>query len=147
MTPAELALLGLAPGDLLPVGGRVYLLEARSGTGTSQYWLNVFGPLLQARYGVSFHPGSLNLWHVDPIELEHPLLLRGNNHDGYFAPVILDEIAIGIALKHSCSEPKFLEVFSPVQLRTRLGGLEDRGHVPVRLLAGSELATIGPTGA
>jgi hypothetical protein len=139
ITPPELALLGLAPGDALPPGGRGLDLELRSGSGTSYAWINLFGPIF-VREGITFHPGSLNLFAPNELHLESPRKLTVDGQDGFFAPIILDESAVGVAFKHSGSEPNFVEVFSPIHLRSRLRGAADHSTVHVRLLPGTAMA-------
>jgi len=133
-----MALLGLRPSDPLPEGGQRLTLSVRSGSGTAASWTGLFGPALEARYHVVLEPGSLNLWADAPILWQDPVHIIESTVTGEFCPVILEECAVGVAFRANKATPTYLEVLSPVHLRTRLN-LSDGQPITVRLLPGSFL--------
>ena len=138
ITKEELALIGLHPGAPLPEGGvqvvTTYNKKGKSRTGTSSAYLHFLNPLFHARCDVEFCPGSFNLWTEGTAPLGEPLRLP----EGEFWPVILEERAIGVVFRQGNDVPDYLEVFSPVNLKDRLG-VKDEQSVNVRLLPGSVL--------
>ncbi len=142
VTPEELALLGLALVDPLPVGGQVLEVEVRSGNGTASMWSYMYGPIFHERLGIpSLWPGTLNLWAISPVTWENPAQYWLHE----FCPIVLEERAIGLVLRWAdpppprSRTPDFLEVLSPVELRPRLGNLENGQKISVRLLSGDLL--------
>jgi len=139
LTREEFALLGLPAASMLPGGGQHLALEVRSGNGSASRWTCLFGPPFHERFGVTFWPGSLNLWASAPIGWDTPFRLTAGGVAGEFCPVILEEAAVGVAFRAPPYTPSYLEVLSPVELRPRLGGLVNGQVVRVRLLRGDTL--------
>lgn len=92
-----------------------------------------------ARGPVRAAPGSLNLWASHEIVWESPVRLVAGGFLAKFCPVVLEEVAAGVAFRAPPYTLKYLEVLSPVELRPRLGGLEDGKMISVRLLSGDVL--------
>jgi hypothetical protein len=138
ITPAELALIRLRPGESLPSDGAsavaTYNKEGKPRTGSSYVHADVFNPLFQARCGVQLVRGSFNLWTKGAAPLGEPARLP----EGEFWPIILEEQAVGVVFRRGNAVPDFLEVFSPVSLKDRLKA-EDGMQVNVRLLPGTLL--------
>ena len=86
-------------------------------------------------------PPSLSpLWSEAPLEWERPMpVSTGDYPAGQFCPVILEEVAVGLAFRANSDTPTFLEVLSPVCLREHISNRHDGASIPIRLLAGSEL--------
>ena len=63
----------------------------------------------------------------------------GDYPAGQFCPVILEEVAVGLAFRANSDTPTFLEVLSPVCLREHISNRHDGASIPIRLLAGSKL--------
>jgi hypothetical protein len=135
ITAEEWAIIRLRPGDSLPEGGTqvvaIYNKEGKPRTGTSYILADAINPVFRERCGVEFVRGSFNLWTDGEAPLGEPLRLL----IGEFWPVILEEQAIGVVFRRGDTVPDFLEVFSPVTLKDRLG-VEDGRPVSVRLLPG-----------
>ena len=127
-------------GDPLPSGGQTLHLALRSGTGSARSWTALFTELFRTQFGVHLEPGTLHLWAEEPIRWENPLQLPVAGIVGEFCPVILEERAIGVALRGNKAMPYFLEILSPVYLRARLPDSHDEATVEVRLLGGEFLA-------
>ena len=100
-----------------------------------------FRPPFNELFGVTLWPGSLNLWASEPIAWDDPFGLSAAGVAGEFCPVVLEEVAVGVAFRAPPYTPEYLEVLSPVELRPRLGGLQDGQMVGVRLLSGDLLRT------
>jgi hypothetical protein len=139
VTPEELALLRLPAEAELPRGGEQLTLALRSGHGSASTWTYLFGPSFYEQFGITFWPGSLNLWGPRPITWDRPYCLVAGGVTGQFCPVILEEVAVGVAFRAQPFTLEYLEVLSPVELRPRLGGLQDEQMVRVRLLSGDLL--------
>lgn len=140
ITPEELVLFGLAPGSPLPQGGKPLVLTLRSNSGSAQIHTDRLAPMVRTLFGIELYPGSLNLWSEAPLEWERPMpVSTGDYPAGQFCPVILEEVAVGLAFRANSDTPTFLEVLSPVCLREHISNRHDGASIPIRLLAGSEL--------
>jgi hypothetical protein len=140
-SPEEFALLSLSSDAPLPAGGqplRGKLLGGADTNSSANEWTKIFNPLFAARLDVTFHPGSFNL-RVEPLSWESPWSQWIGDRDWEFCPVIIEERAIGLAVRANRDCPDLLEVASPVHLRTALGGLAIGTQVNARLLAGRPL--------
>ncbi len=140
MTAEEFALFGLAVGDLLPIGGQVLDVEVRSGNGSASIWSYLYSPIFKQMFGIaSLWPGTLNLWADSAPKWEKPAQYA--THE--FCPIILADRAIGVVLRWADPSkprtPEFLEVLSPVELRPRLGNVQNGQKIEVRLLPGDLL--------
>ncbi len=140
LTQGELAILGLTDGEALTSGGQLLEVEVRSGSHTSKSWTDALGSVFRGAWGIELFPGSLNLWADDPIAWEKPACVGGGGKSWDLCPVVLDERAVGVAIRANRERPLYLEVISPVGLRSRLDDLPDGRIIPVRLLPGDVLA-------
>jgi len=138
LSPQEMALLGLKSGDPLPSGGYSLMVTVQSGSGTADRWTKMFGPVFAARCGISLHPGSLNLWADNNISWDGPREMSVGATTGEFCPVILEELAVGVAFRVNRETPRYLETMSPRSLRSHLN-LRDGQRIAVRLLPGAAL--------
>ena len=141
MTDAEFAILGVPPGGELPSSGEHLSVKVDKGHGSAAIWTTQFGPVILERFGIELHPGSLNLWAENPVEWRDPVSLSADGMRAEFCPVVLEEVAVGMAFRGNRERPCYLEVFSPVGLRDRLGGLTDGQWISVRLLSGRDFAS------
>ena len=133
-----MALLGLKSGDALPAGGYSLVVTVQSGSGTAETWTEMFGTVFAERYGISLHPGSLNLWANHNISWDQPREIAVENGIGEFCPVILEEAAVGVAFRMNRETRHYLETLSPISLRSHLS-LRDGQRISVRLLPGGSL--------
>lgn len=140
MTRSEYALIGLQPQDRLPTGGQRLHLTVCSGTGTAAAWTNELQPFFTSTYGVQLENGSLNLWADSPIEWQQPRAGPRNLRAWELCPVVLEEKAIGVAIRGNRETLRKLEIVSPARLRQRLGNVTDGTVISVRLLPGTVLA-------
>ena len=136
-----MGLLGLKSGDPLPSGGYSFVVTVKSGDASAQSWTDIFGPLFAARCGITLQPGSLNLWADHNISWDRPReIISVESSTGEFCPVVIEETAVGVAVRMNHQTPRFLETLSPVGLRNQLH-LRDGQRIAVRLLPGSSLAS------
>jgi hypothetical protein len=139
LTAQELLLIGAKPGSTLPSGGLDLIGTLYSGSGSASSWTSLFNPFFAPRFGLTFINGSLNLRLDAPIEWDDPHHFEIGGRTWEFCPLILAEVAIGLAFRGNRDRVDLLEVASPVFLRERLGGASDGTRVPLRLLAGTFL--------
>ena len=135
-----MALLGLKSGDPLPSGGYSLVVTVQSGSGTAGMSTKMFGPEFAERCGISLHPGSLNLWADNNISWDGPREIAVGAATGEFCPVILEELAVGVAFRMNRQTPRYLETMSPISLRSQLH-LRDGQRIAVRLLPGAALGS------
>jgi hypothetical protein len=138
LTPEELALLGLRPGDPLPGGGQRVVAAYQSGHGSASVHTQALAPYFRGRWGVELWPGSLNLHAQIEVEMANPHLYQ----DWMMCPIILEERAVGVVCRKNTELLKFLEVVAPVQLSVCLG-LSLFERVAVRVLSGKFLVSPG----
>ena len=135
VTPAELALLGLAPGAPLPVGGLIAQATYETGNGSSGLYL----PDLERLVGQPLHPGSFNLRLRLPLELPNARGATVLGATWLLAPVVLSEDAVGFLARRQLDyAAMFGEVFSPVGLALALG-VSPGDTLALRVLDGSQL--------
>jgi CTP-dependent riboflavin kinase len=134
--PEELRLIGLSHGQPLPADGLVVHGVLKSGTGSSKTWTDQFETEFGQRWGIRLQEGSLNIQLPAPIGWNEPLTIRISGQTWEFVPVVLNEIAIGVAFRGNQLRPDLLEIASPVKLRDRLGTRDDGIRISVRLLSG-----------
>src|SRR5690348_11933046 len=113
----ELRLFGLVPGAPLPSGGQSLELTVCSGHGSAKMWTDALGPFFLDRFGVTLTPGSLNLRCEKAIDWDGPVNTPAANMTWDLCPLILEEKAIGVAIRANTAEPRYLEVISPSHLR------------------------------
>ena len=133
--PEELRLIGITPGQALPADGLVVHGVLTSGTGSSKTWTDQFETEFGQRWGIRLQEGSLNLQLPAPIGWNEPLTIRISGQTWEFVPVILNEMAIGVAFRGNRLRPDLLEIASPVRLRDRLGTRDDGIQISARLLS------------
>ena len=139
-SPAEMALLGLKSGDRFPVGGYSLVVTVQSGSGTADRWTTMFGPVFSDRCGISLHPESLNLWADGNVSWDQPREISVAAGIGEFCPVILEELAVGVAFRMNRLTLRYLETVSPVSLRNQMN-LRDGQRIAVRILPGRFLGS------
>ena len=171
ITPLERSLICMEFSDPLPSGGVEYQLHSFSGFGadSTESWNNTPQSLkitLWQEFGIWFYPGSLNVhtvqgepW-IPPASLNPVKIILGVFHRSCALPVILNEKCVGIAAAvnirgfdpATCERilptmyvdvPEIYAIFSPVNIRERLG-LEDKETsddvvINARLLSGDLL--------
>ena len=135
-----MALLGLKSGDQLPPGGYSFVVTVQSGSGASDTWTTMFGPLFAQRCGITLFSGSLNLSASDNISWDRPCQLSVAAGTAEFCPVILEERAVGVAFRANQQTRRFLETLSPIDLRAQMA-LRDGQRIAVRLLPGSSFGS------
>jgi len=139
ITRAELVLLGSSVADELPTGGQILKVTVCCGSGTAHTWTEMLAPFLRDRYGINVEPGSLNLWADGEILWRQPFTADAGGREWELCPLVLEERAIGVAFRSNRDSPEFLEVLSPVKLRSRLGNAKDGDRIRIRLLSGTDL--------
>jgi len=88
------------------------------------------------RWRVELVPGSFNVEFLEPLTWDRPCSLEICGRQWEFVPVILQELAVGVAFRGNLERLNLLEIASPVRLRDRLR-LPDNGRVVRgRLLSG-----------
>lgn len=139
MTQEELAILGRKAGESLPDGGQKLRLRHDSGHQSGHQWAAHFGELFREEFGIGLFAGTFNLYSNGPIAWPAPQTFSRAEAEGFeFCPVVIEERAVGIAMRKGTEREDFLEVLSPVELRERLNA--SRGDAfAVRLLPGSAL--------
>jgi hypothetical protein len=135
-----MALLGLQSGDPLPSGGYSLVVTVQPGSGTADASTRIFAPVFLERCDISLHPGSLTLWAGHNMSWDRPREIAVEAGIGELCPVILEELAIGVAFRMNRQTPLYLETMSPISLRSQLN-LRDGQRIAVRLLPGASLAS------
>jgi len=139
LTAHELLLIGATPDSPLPAGGLEFTGTLCSGSGSASSWTDLFNPFFAKRFRLTFINGSLNLRLDGPIEWQSPQQFEIGGRNWEFCPLILADVATGLAFRGNRDRPDLLEVASPVLLRERLGNPADGTRIPLRLLAGTIL--------
>jgi len=128
--------LGLGPSDAPRVLRRVSANYGPSSTipstGTAWWVVALFGPEIWRRWGVGLQHGSVNLGIHEDVELpgieaEGPQEIctaMGSAGERWrratISPVLVEGEALGFVIRASVSNPRYLEVFAPTRLVTRL---------------------------
>ena len=132
---------GSAPVRLCPPGASYYgLYDRKVGDQSARLHTHRFNPFFESRFGVRMVEGSFNLWLDEPQVFANPLRAGPDE----FWPIILAERAIGVVFRQGNDTPEFLEVFSPVMLRDRLGMTGPNTPVTVRVLDVSHFSPTSP---
>ncbi|HEY2852761.1 MAG TPA: hypothetical protein VGJ18_07955 [Gemmatimonadaceae bacterium] len=139
ITSEELALFGLRQGELLPSGGKVIRATVQSGNQSGYRWAEGFSPLFAEWFGVELYRGTFNLNARESVQWIEPLELDvGEAPPFEFLPLIVEESAVGVAMRRGVARPDLLEILSPIRMRDVVG-VGDGAEVSVRLLPGSLL--------
>jgi hypothetical protein len=64
--------------------------------------------VFHGRFAVTLWPGSLNLWASGEIVWESPMHITAGGVSGEFCPVILEEVAAGVAFRRLPYTPQYL---------------------------------------
>ena len=140
-TPSELALLGLSEGDDLPGGGLTLSGTYFTASGTSHRYL----PDLRAALGCELYEGSFNLRVETDVDFIKPREADIRRESWDLVPVVLEECTVGVAgRKRAKHDPRFIELFSPVKLRSALDVTIDGAAVRFRVLEGRLLRVARP---
>ena len=141
-TAPELRLFG-SDNAPPPGEGRAGIGTLASHTGTAKAHTDELNPYFQQRFGVELHEGTFNLELEAPFAWPEPLVIPTSSHRWEACPIVLEERAIGVAIRGNLERQDLLEVISPTGLRRQLGELKDGTPVAFRLLAGSTLKPAG----
>lgn len=95
--------------------------QYRSGCQSSFLYLPYLNPILAPVFGGDLFPGSLNFHAETGVPFPEPYTAQANGEDWWFAPVVIEERAAGVAARTAASgAAPFIEVFARDQLAPRL---------------------------
>ena len=134
-----MGLLGLKSADPLPSGGYSFVVTVEATPAAAETPASIFGPAFE-RCGISLHPAPLTLHATDNVSWDRPRDIAVAGGRAEFCPVIIEETAVGVALRLNRDTRGYLETMSPVDLRSILK-LRDGHRIAVRLLPGAALAS------
>lgn len=116
-----------------------------SSTGTAHFHTDNLGDLFQSEFGVTLFPGTLNFLLDKDLDLPEPQRHQVAGRSWEFCPVVIAEYAVGVVIRGNKERLDYLEVVSPIKLRSKLTA-QDGERFGMRILPGSFLATnIGGT--
>ncbi len=129
----------LQSGAPFPIGGLELTVTYCTGTQTSYHHLPILSPVLCTVFGRSLYEGSLNLHAPGPVRFPAPAKRMLVGEEWLFAPVVLAEAEVGVAVRKSTSgDISFIEVFAPDKLAPR-PGLTPGAKLILRILPGDVL--------